>query len=349
MNIYGRVYLGFGGEGYAYANTSSAQIPPQISSISSGTLTTTSATVMWTTDQASNSKVVYGTSVSYGSSTVNGTLVTSHTINLSGLSSATAYHYAVVSTNSLGYISTSSDQTFSTVSGACSGFTPTSLGANLMGWYKADVSGSLALSGSNVTGWADLSGNHYDLLNNGAASPVYNATGLNGKPAIIWTATSSQELSRNVGDVAWGGTNSYGIFAIAATTANSNGSGVPTSGFRIGAGSPSYVSVSITADGSVPKIGAEYQFSEEANHTITVNTSHRIGLNADGTNVTLYVDGVGNTPVASNHSIATNGYIAINASNPSGWDGPLSDLIFVNRNLTGTELTNMDCYLSSRQ
>lgn len=113
MNIYGRVYVGLGGQGWVYGNTTNAQIPPLITNVASSAVGTT-ATITWTTDQSSNSKVVYGTTSSYGSSASNASLVTSHSIQLSGLPSSTTYHFAVVSANSNSYTSTSTDYTFVT-------------------------------------------------------------------------------------------------------------------------------------------------------------------------------------------------------------------------------------------
>jgi hypothetical protein len=74
----------------------------------------TSATITWTTDQSSNSVVHYGTTISYGATQNNTTQVTSHSVNISGLSCGTAYHFNVASTNASALTTVSSDQTFST-------------------------------------------------------------------------------------------------------------------------------------------------------------------------------------------------------------------------------------------
>jgi peptidoglycan hydrolase-like protein with peptidoglycan-binding domain len=87
--------------------------PPALSSIASST-TASAATITWTTDEAATSKVVYGTTASYGSATSSGTLVTSHSLSLASLLSSTLYHFAVVSADASGNTSTSSDYTFTT-------------------------------------------------------------------------------------------------------------------------------------------------------------------------------------------------------------------------------------------
>ena len=91
--------------------------PPVISSIATSTVNNTNATVTWSTNEAANSKVVYGTSLSYGAASSSALLLTSHSIVLSGLTASTTYHYAVVSTDAAGNAATSSDKTFTTQTG----------------------------------------------------------------------------------------------------------------------------------------------------------------------------------------------------------------------------------------
>ena len=68
----------------------------------------TSATVTWTTDEASTSVVAYGTSASSltGSASASGT-TTSHTMTLTGLTAGTTYYYRVTSADGSGNSTTS--------------------------------------------------------------------------------------------------------------------------------------------------------------------------------------------------------------------------------------------------
>ena len=91
--------------------------PPAITSgptVSS--ITTSSATITWTTNEVSNSTVEYGTNTSYGSAMGSSSLVTSHSMTLTGLSSSTTYHYRVISSDLIGNINTSGDYIFTTSS-----------------------------------------------------------------------------------------------------------------------------------------------------------------------------------------------------------------------------------------
>ncbi len=92
---------------------------PVISSVGASGITTSGATVSWTTNEASNTQVDYGTTTSYGSSTtLNSSLVTSHSQALSGLAASTLYHYRVKSRDAAGNLATSGDFTFTTAAAA---------------------------------------------------------------------------------------------------------------------------------------------------------------------------------------------------------------------------------------
>ena len=99
--------------------------PPVISAVSAASIGYSSATIRWTTNQASTSQVAYGTTSSYGSTTtLSTTLVTSHTVNLAGLEAATIYHFQVLSQTASGGLSSSGDFTFTTATTAAGRLEP---------------------------------------------------------------------------------------------------------------------------------------------------------------------------------------------------------------------------------
>jgi hypothetical protein len=89
--------------------------PPVISNVQATSITDTSAVITWTTDEVSDSLVQYGTSSgSYPSSRSSTGMVTSHTINLTGLSQNTTYYFRVRSKDTANNTRTSSELTFTT-------------------------------------------------------------------------------------------------------------------------------------------------------------------------------------------------------------------------------------------
>lgn len=89
--------------------------PPVVSSIASSSVTHNRATITWSTNEAADTQVQYGPTTSYGSSTtLNTSLVTSHTVNITGLNAATTYHYRVISNDQAGNQTVSVDNTFTT-------------------------------------------------------------------------------------------------------------------------------------------------------------------------------------------------------------------------------------------
>ena len=92
---------------------------PVISAVVSGSITTTSVTITWTTDESANSKVYYDTvspdTAEPGTpSKTDASLVTSHQIMLMGLSPDTTYYYKVSSTDGYTNTAISIDYTFDT-------------------------------------------------------------------------------------------------------------------------------------------------------------------------------------------------------------------------------------------
>ena len=86
-----------------------------ISNVATGGITTTSATVSWSTSTAGTSQVMYGTTSSLGSSTTkNSTMSTTHSQTISGLAPSTLYFYSVQSVDSGGNPVTASGFTFGT-------------------------------------------------------------------------------------------------------------------------------------------------------------------------------------------------------------------------------------------
>lgn len=91
---------------------------PVISAVTTSAVSTTSATVSWTTSEAATGNVYFGTvnPVVTASSTVvaAGTAATSQSVTLSGLTASTTYFYVVDAKDASNNVSTSAQQTFTT-------------------------------------------------------------------------------------------------------------------------------------------------------------------------------------------------------------------------------------------
>ncbi|MCX6011907.1 MAG: Ig-like domain-containing protein, partial [Chloroflexi bacterium] len=92
---------------------------PVISGVAVSDITETSSTITWTTDKASTSQVEYGTSTAYGSvSTMDSTMITRHSVVLTGLTAGMTYNYRVKSKDAANNEVITNDGTFTTASAA---------------------------------------------------------------------------------------------------------------------------------------------------------------------------------------------------------------------------------------
>jgi hypothetical protein len=99
--------------------TGAVSTGPVISAVTAGSISSSAATITWSTDTQSDSQVSYGPTTSYGlNSPLGATMVTTHSVTLTGLSASTTYHFAVMSRDASGTLSTSSDFTFVTSGGS---------------------------------------------------------------------------------------------------------------------------------------------------------------------------------------------------------------------------------------
>src|SRR5262249_11574315 len=153
---------------------------PVISSVASSSITTSAATISWTTNEFSDSQVEYGTTTAYGSTTaLQPDLVTAHTVALSGLTTATLYHYRVKSKDGSANLGVSGDFTFTT---ACVDTTPPT------------VSMPAPTAGTTVTGTITVAANASD--NVGVAGVQFRVDAVNigvedttAPYAVSWDST----------------------------------------------------------------------------------------------------------------------------------------------------------------
>jgi len=137
--------------------------PPQISAVAATNVTSSSAQIIWQTDEPAGSQVEHGLTTGYGTlSPLNPALVTAHAITLSGLQANATYHYRVHSKDAARNAKVSGDFTFKTPSPSSAifadDFNTGSLDANK--WR----------AGTNAGNQSSVIGNALALRSNGAES-----------------------------------------------------------------------------------------------------------------------------------------------------------------------------------
>ena len=96
-------------------NVSNTQSGLVISSVAAGSITSSAATITWTTNVPATSQVAYGLTPQYGSlSPLNSQLLTAQSVALSGLLPSTTYDYQALSQDAAGDSASSANYTFTT-------------------------------------------------------------------------------------------------------------------------------------------------------------------------------------------------------------------------------------------
>jgi len=121
--------------------------PPALSAVGVSQVTSGSASLTWTSSEASDSQIEYGPTTAYGSVTaLDSGLVLSHAQTASGLAAGTLYHCRARSRDAAGNLAVSGDSTFTTAA-------PTAPASGPVGHWKLDESwGSVAADSSGNGG-----------------------------------------------------------------------------------------------------------------------------------------------------------------------------------------------------
>ncbi|MGC9058478.1 MAG: LamG-like jellyroll fold domain-containing protein, partial [Candidatus Nanoarchaeia archaeon] len=92
--------------------------PPTIANVSAVQISTTSAKIVWQTNELANSSINYGTSSALGNLTINTSYVLNHAIELTGLGASTRYYFNVTSCDFAGNCKTEGPFSFVTMAGS---------------------------------------------------------------------------------------------------------------------------------------------------------------------------------------------------------------------------------------
>ena len=167
---------------------------PVLSAISASAITAAGATIVWTTNEASDSQVDYGTTTAYGSvSPLNGSLVTAHSVIVGALAANTTYHFRVRSKDSAGNIAVSGNFTFTTL---------------VLDLVAPVVSITAPANNATVSGTVTFSANATDAV--GVTGVEFKRDGVNVAPedtaapyTVSWNTTTTTQGVHTLTAVAW--------------------------------------------------------------------------------------------------------------------------------------------------
>ena len=135
-------------------------VPPTLSGIASSNLSAVAATVTVTSNETATAVLEYGTTTAYGQSVSALGVGTSFTVQITGLTASTLYHYRWRVTDLAGNLTVSSDGTFTTsAAGAApaslANFTPAGVGSEVVSMFAADLSSANHWVQATVSGNTD--------------------------------------------------------------------------------------------------------------------------------------------------------------------------------------------------
>jgi chitodextrinase len=258
--------------------------PPTLSSILSSGITTSAATITWTTDESSDSLVEYGLTTGYGlTTTLNTSLVLSHTVSLSGLTPNTTYHYRVKSKDSATNLATSTDNTFLTPQVtsnpapiATLTASPSSLTSGSSSTLTWSTTNATSVSINQSIGTVATSGSR---TVNPTVTTTYTltATGLGGSITSVATVTITAVITPTPPPVIIPGVPTVSISSSDYTASESQDNGT----FTISRSSPSdkALVVNITTSGTAVN-GGDYS---------TISSTATIPANSTSTTLTVNV------------------------------------------------------------
>ncbi len=281
--------------------------PPAISGIASSNIGTTSATITWTTDEASDTRIEYGTSTAYGTfSTLNPSLITSHSQDLSGLSPNTTYHFRVLSRDAADNLATSGNNTFNTASPSdttppvASGITASNIGTSsaVITW-ATDEGASSQVEYGTTTSYGLFSSLGTSLVTSHSRS----LSGLSNNTTYQYRIISKD----SAGNTVTSGNNSFTTSSSVDTTApvisSINAGGITGSGATI-----SWT----TNEAATSKVeyGTTTAYGSSTTLDNTLRTNHSQTLSGLSASTTIHYrvisqDGSGNTSLSGDNTLTT--------------------------------------------
>jgi hypothetical protein len=221
-----------------------------------------------------------------------------------------------------------------------------------LAWYDAQTESTLTKASNLVSQWNDRGTNGNNLTQATSDSrPSYSATGLNSLPAV--TSDGNKLMSRNMTGI---GSLTDKLAVFAAASVSSTGVG-PLASWRDllgGDDDADPLNAQLIASNSGDADVFAYRNNAfRGTKAVTYDTAHIMGSVFDGTNHTMYIDGVAGTAVASTGNFSTETFTNLavlgngNAT-PSYWHGALGEMIVVIGEVTTANRQRIEGYLAHR-
>lgn len=231
-------------------------------------------------------------------------------------------------------------------------FSPTDL-TGLSLWLKADA--GVTLSGANVTGWADQSGNGNNASANSGQEPTFISSFSNSKPAIEFDGQGQVVQIADANSLDFLNMSSFVVLKyigqgtgnniVYIKNADSGSPADPAMYGLIGANGDNLVSFSVNVGG-----WADY----ETSISIANSVPKILSMTYDGTDQNVYSNGAFSNIFNIGGNIATStGLLQIGGYNQSFnaaeyFYGQIAEVIMYNRAVTGTERQQVEAYLNTK-
>jgi hypothetical protein len=219
-----------------------------------------------------------------------------------------------------------------------------------LAWYDAQTESTLTKSSDLVSQWNDRGTNGNNLTVDGNSfRPLYSATGLSSLPAV--TSSASRRLDRNVTGLS-SLTDKLSVFAAASVASTGVG---PLASWRdatLGGDDANTLHAQFMARGT-DDVYAVRNNSVRSRKAVTYDTAHVMGSVFDGTNHTMWIDGVAGAAVASTGSFSTGALTTLSVlgnfnSTPQFWHGALGEMLVVIGEVTTANRQRIEGYLAHR-
>ncbi|MBI2399591.1 MAG: PKD domain-containing protein [Deltaproteobacteria bacterium] len=265
--------------------------PPALANIQVVNITASSATVTWTTDEASTTQVEFGSSGNYTASTaLDSLLETVHSVQITGLQSFTNYNFRVVSTDKSGNTAVSAGSTFTTsnLAPVVSSFTVSP--ATGMAPLLVQFSASMTDSDGSITGYEwDFDGDgvyEYSSVSS-SATHTYQVAGTYSARVRARDNGGAYAVSNPESVTVSTAVNKPPIIVSILGTVSQNGSSTSVT-FNVSASDPNGVIVKFewdfdgngTIDATTTSAPAQYTYTAPGEYTPVVKVTDNQGATA---------------------------------------------------------------------